>query len=336
MIQSEVVILKMAKKSPKEIAWETVKTIIYAFIVATIIRLYVFETMLVPTPSMVPTIMVGDRLFVEKITYTVREPQIGDIVVFWSPTPDERAQQMLRAFDKFMDLFSPREYKGHVKYVKRLVGKEGDTLEIKKGPDGKYHLFVNGKVPEALKDVEYEPDGVFKYPEFYNWLFQASLIRNDPNKYRNFLMELLRKTGEVGQYIKNQQLLSIGKREGLKPTVADLIFSIVGGRSPNGMKYPGEPYDGYAKNFLKDYIKKTSGLPKLDLSKFIKKAPDGHVILKIPKGFYFFMGDNSKESLDSRFFGFVPKKNVIGMPILRIWPFNRFGPVQPETQHHTH
>ncbi len=314
MIQAEV----MNLKRPRDIAWETVKSLIYAFVAATIIRLYVFETMLVPTPSMVPTIQVGDRLFVEKITYTTREPKLGEIVVFWSPTPDERAQLMLRAFDKFMDLFAPREFKGHVKYVKRLVGREGDVLEIKKGPDGKYHLFVNGKVPEQLKNIEYYPEGVFKYPDFYKWLYEASKLRKSPYAYRNFLMDLLRKTGEVGLYVKNREILSQGKKEGLKPTVADLIFSIVGGYSTNGQFYPGAPYDGYYEKYLK----------KLDLGKYIYRAKDGHVVVKIPKGFYFFMGDNSKESLDSRFFGFVPRKNVIGMPILRIWPFNRFGPVQ--------
>ncbi|MCD6545788.1 MAG: signal peptidase I, partial [Thermotogae bacterium] len=49
---------------------------------------------------------------------------------------------------------------------------------------------------------------------------------------------------------------------------------------------------------------------------------------KIPEGFCFMMGDNSKDSLDSRFFGFVPMENVIGEPMLRIWPLNRFGPVR--------
>ncbi len=282
----------------KKKTWEWIKSLLYAIVAATIIRLYVFETMLVPTPSMVPTIQIGDRLFVEKITYTTREPRIGEIVVFWSPFKDERALQMLRLFDKFMDLFSPRKFKGHVKYVKRIVGKEGDVLEIKVGPDGNYHLYVNGKIPEVLKDIVYEPDGIFRYPEFLNWLDRASMLRNDPVKYREFLMYLARKYGT---------------------RVANVVFSIVGGYQPFTKKfYPGAPYHEYFQEYLS----------KLDLSKYIYRK-EGHVVVKIPKGFYFFMGDNSPESLDSRFFGFVPKENVIGMPILRIWPFERFGPVQP-------
>lgn len=93
---------------PEKESVEWIKALLYALVAATIVRLYIFETMLVPTGSMIPTIQIGDRLFVEKITYTVREPQIGEIVVFWSPFVDERASHMLRLFDKFMDLFLRR------------------------------------------------------------------------------------------------------------------------------------------------------------------------------------------------------------------------------------
>jgi len=72
------------KKVAREAA-EWGKSLLYAVVAATIIRLFVFETMLVPTGSMIPTINPKDRLFIEKITYTAREPKIGDIVVFWSP-----------------------------------------------------------------------------------------------------------------------------------------------------------------------------------------------------------------------------------------------------------
>ena len=359
----------------KKITLKTIGEFAYAVVAAVIIRLYVFETMLVPTPSMVPTIQVGDRLFVEKITYTTRLPRIGEIVVFWSPTPDERAQAMLRLFDKFMDMFSPRKFKGHVKLVKRLVGESGDTLEIKKASDGKYHLFVNGKIPDPLKDIEYLPEGIFQYPELLNWLYRASKVRNDPKKYTELLLEIAKESGEQEKFLRDlfvptiryvktrygedgvkkfimqtiafpsSELVIMMRKIGVRVdrlsyilndarriaqmsseySVSDisapfLVFSIVGGKSDltGNRFYPGEPYDKYYEEYLS----------KLDLSKYIRRAKDGHVIVTIPDGFLFFMGDNTRESLDSRFFGFVPKENVIGWPILRIWPLNRFGPVQ--------
>lgn len=280
------------KEKVKKYALDWVKSLAYAIVAATIVRLYVFETMLVPTGSMIPTINVGDRLFIEKITYTVREPQIGDIVVFWAPFVDERALTMLRPFDKFMDLFAPSKFRGRVKYVKRLVGKEGDVLQIKLSEDGKYHLYVNGKLSEKLKDIVYTPEGVFKYPELLNWFLEASKLRSNPTLYRQFLQRLAQMNIEA----------------------ANLVFSVVGGMYPVPL---GATFDKTFSEIYRD----------VDLSKYIRKTPDG-VEVEVPKGFYFFMGDNTNDSFDSRYFGFVPKDHVIGRPILRIWPLKDFGPVQ--------
>ena len=47
----------------------------------------------------------------------------------------------------------------------------------------------------------------------------------------------------------------------------------------------------------------------------------------VPKGMWFVLGDNSADSWDSRFWGFVDRKDFIGEPYLRVWPLNRFGPM---------
>lgn len=290
--KEEARIVTINKEKVKKYALDWLKSLAYAIVAATIVRLYVFETMLVPTGSMIPTINVGDRLFIEKITYTVREPQVGDIVVFWAPFVDERALTMLRPFDKFMDLFAPSKFRGRVKYVKRLVGKEGDVLQIKLSEDGKYHLYVNGKLNEKLKDIVYKPEGVFKYPELLNWFLQASKLRNNQTLYRQFLQRLALTDIEA----------------------ANLVFSVVGGMYPVPL---GATFDKTFSEIYRD----------IDLSKYIRKTPEG-IEVEVPKGFYFFMGDNTNDSFDSRYFGFVPKDHVIGRPILRIWPLKDFGPVQ--------
>ncbi len=45
----------------------------------------------------------------------------------------------------------------------------------------------------------------------------------------------------------------------------------------------------------------------------------------VPEDHYFMLGDNSINSLDSRYWGFVHKRDIIGVPYLRVWPLNRFG-----------
>ena len=47
----------------------------------------------------------------------------------------------------------------------------------------------------------------------------------------------------------------------------------------------------------------------------------------IPEDHYFMLGDNSANSFDSRFWGFVDDKDIVGVPYLRVWPLTHFGPM---------
>ncbi len=45
----------------------------------------------------------------------------------------------------------------------------------------------------------------------------------------------------------------------------------------------------------------------------------------VPEGYFFMLGDNSGDSFDSRYWGFVARKDIVGVPYLRVWPLNRFS-----------
>lgn len=95
---------------------DTVEAVVTALVVALFIRAYVLQTSLVFSGSMEPTMMVKDRLFVNKLTYKFRSPQRGEIILFESPYKDDK------------------------EFVKRLIGLPGETVEVKKGV-----VYVDGK-----------------------------------------------------------------------------------------------------------------------------------------------------------------------------------------------
>lgn len=84
---------------------EWIQSAVIAIVLAFIIKMFLFDFVMVQGSSMFPTLVEGDRLIVNKIGYTIGEPDYGDIVIL--------------------------SYSDSVEYVKRVIGKGGDTIEIK-------------------------------------------------------------------------------------------------------------------------------------------------------------------------------------------------------------
>jgi signal peptidase I len=110
-------------KSPWKIWLDNFQILFIALVLALLIRVFVAEPRYIPSDSMVPTLAVGDRLVVEKVSYHLHPPQSGDIVVF-SPPPSLQSE----GFTKDQAL------------IKRVIGKPGETVEIKNGK-----VWVNGQ-----------------------------------------------------------------------------------------------------------------------------------------------------------------------------------------------
>lgn len=125
---------------------EALQTIGLSVVLALGIRQFVAEARYIPSGSMEPTLLVRDRLVVEKVSYYFNDPARGDVVVFWPPMEASPTGQR--------DAF-----------IKRIIGLPGDTVEIVN-----QQVIVNGSVlqedyikaaPEENWGPETVPEGMF-------------------------------------------------------------------------------------------------------------------------------------------------------------------------------
>lgn len=177
------------RRSPwRAVVKENVESLIWAVALALIIRTFIMAPFKIPSGSMRPTLIEGDRILVNKFLYHFREPWRGDIIVFRYPD----------------DLKRP--------FIKRLAAVGGDTVEIRDG-----QLLVNGETVEG-------DNSFFSTAQYHN-------------------------QGPYGQEDQTVQ---------------------------------------------------------------------------VPEGSYYVLGDNSLSSHDSRFWGFVDRKHVIGQAMVIFWPLPRW------------
>jgi signal peptidase I len=100
------------KKSQKE----NLQIVAIALVLAVVIRLFVAEPRFIPSDSMLPSLEIGDRLVVEKISYAFRPPATGDIIVFEPPA-------QLQVYG----------YPAHKAFIKRVIGTPDDVVQVHNG-----------------------------------------------------------------------------------------------------------------------------------------------------------------------------------------------------------
>ena len=149
---------------------ENLKTLFIALFIAVLIRSFIIQPFYIPSSSMEPNLLVGDRIFVTKYSYGYsshsfpfsppifknrifkKEPQYGDLVVFKTPT-DNRTD-----------------------YIKRLIGLPGDEIQFING-----NLFLNGK--QVFKKEDFSSNkimcGKIEVPVFF---FEEQL--NESRSYK--------------------------------------------------------------------------------------------------------------------------------------------------------
>lgn len=263
-------------KVKKSKSREFLDALVYAAVVAFIIKILFFEAFRIPTGSMERTLLVGDFLLVTKFTYGAttprnipftdiripyfqlpgfKDPQRGDIIVFDFPGDRD-------------DL----ESKEVVNYIKRCVAIPGDTIQI---IDKK--LYVNGQISPNPTHSQF--DNVKRPQSFVNpRMFPKGSSWNE-----------------------------------------DWYGPIRVPKKGDKIKIDSSNYEGW-----KMFVMKEGHTIKLNSDRKVlvddKELPGGEYT--VDRDYLFMMGDNRNNSLDSRFWGFMPVENIVGEALLIYWSWD--------------
>lgn len=140
---------KLKVKKEKKISKfaETIETVIIALILAIFIRATVAEARYIPSESMVPTLLVQDRLVVEKISNYTGKPTRGEILVFYPPFGgNDSDANFVSGTLKWLG------FTKNVAYIKRVIGLPGETVEVKQGT-----VFIDGKPLDESGYIKEKP-----------------------------------------------------------------------------------------------------------------------------------------------------------------------------------
>lgn len=136
--------------------------LVIAFVVALLIKTFLLQAFFIPSASMVPTLKVGDRVLVEKVSFRFGDPGRGDLVVFERKLPgftgtdevDDDESVFGDIVNSFRELFGFPTGTSQ-DFIKRVIGVEGQTVEGREG-----EVWVDG---EAIEEP-WLPDGLETAP----------------------------------------------------------------------------------------------------------------------------------------------------------------------------
>jgi len=334
---------------------DTVSSLLFAIVVATLVHTYVMQPYTIPTSSLEKSLLVGDFLFVSKFHYGARTPMTAvampmvhdtipvlhkksylkypQIPYFRLPSLQEIKRNDIVVFNwpvdtvyKFFDTSKRKADKPIDKksnYVKRCQGIAGDTLQIKDGI-----VFINGKqlvLPERAK------------PQY-----SYTITTNGAQFDQTYLLRDLNITDGIYQTGQNTFLFSALTEESASrlknnPIVTNITRNI--SHESEGGVFPQIRNTWNKDNYGPIYIPqegKTIALntENLPFYKRVIKEYEGNDLkvngneiringqvatsYTFKQDYYWMMGDNRHNSEDSRYWGYVPQNHIVGKPVF-IW-----------------
>jgi len=295
---------------------EEIRSLFILIVIVLTLKVTIFELYIVPTGSMENTIMTGDFLAGNRFVYGMRTPEwIGipytDLGIYVPSLKLPSFREPKRG-DVIIFKF-PRDIKQ--KYVKRCVAEPGDVLQIIDKT-----LFIDGQ-PQA-------------FPE--NGKFIMSTLSESFLQQDIFLGNLGNK-----DHFKTFKMPQKGDSISISPDNAKLLLHVMllDGHNLeliNGnkkytftMTSPDELYRRKGKlSVFKPYFPEgnllvpwSNNIPKGSLL-IDGKSINGMNFYKVENDYYWAMGDNRDDSLDSRYWGFVPRSHIIGEALFSYFSLN--------------
>ena len=125
----------MKKETEKEI-YDTIAFVVIALI---LIRFFICEVRWIPSASMKPTLIEGDRVFVERVSRFFTTPNRGDVMIFYPPETKLKTDP-ISVFSRLTGFFCK-----DTAFIKRVIALPGEKFEIVHNEDGSTDVLINDK-----------------------------------------------------------------------------------------------------------------------------------------------------------------------------------------------